>query len=162
MRESIGATSIFALCLTFIMLFTAYLAISVNYAKAFRIKNQVITMIEENNGKAKSIEKDISDYLVSEAYTATKQCPSPRTYTDNATGSISSGWNRIIALNYMNDASPKKNICVYRMEIDNRNDDIDSTTVYYKVVTFFKFDLPMVGDITTFSVSGDTKLIYED
>ena len=36
MRESIGATWIFTICLTFIILMTAYLAISVNYAKAFK------------------------------------------------------------------------------------------------------------------------------
>ena len=38
MRESIGGTWILSIVMTFLMLFTAYLAVSVNYAKAFRVK----------------------------------------------------------------------------------------------------------------------------
>ena len=75
MRESIGATWIFSICLTFIVIFTAYLAISVNYAKAFKIKNHIINMIEENEGFRDSSQQKIADYLVSQGYIARGECP---------------------------------------------------------------------------------------
>ncbi len=48
MKESIGSVWIFAICMTFIVLFTGYIAIAVNYSKAFRIKSHIVSEIEKN------------------------------------------------------------------------------------------------------------------
>lgn len=159
MRESIGATSIFALCITFIMLFTAYLAISVNYSKAFRIKSNIVSMIEENSGMA-GLTEDIEKYIVSQAYTASGKCPKSEDLTDNNSDTVGN-WGSATQINYTNPSSDTSNVCIYRLEIKTNNDDIDANKVYYKVVTFFKFDLPIIGNITTFKIAGDTKLLYE-
>ena len=50
MKESIGATWILGLVMTFMVLFIAVLSASVNYNKAFRIKNRIIAMIEKEEG----------------------------------------------------------------------------------------------------------------
>lgn len=50
MKESIGATWILGLVMTFMILFIAVLAASLNYNKAFKIKNRLITMIEKEEG----------------------------------------------------------------------------------------------------------------
>ena len=47
MREAIGGTWIFSIVIVFIVLFTSFLAISVNYSKAFRVKNGIINIIEK-------------------------------------------------------------------------------------------------------------------
>lgn len=160
MRESIGATSIFALCITFIMLFTAYLAISVNYSKAFRIKSNIVSMIEENGRYDGDVQKEIENYIIAQAYTASGKCPESNSLTDNNSDTVGN-WGSATQINYTNPSSDTSNVCIYRLEIKTNNDDIDANKVYYKVVTFFKFDLPIIGNITTFKIAGDTKLLYE-
>lgn len=50
MRESIGGAWLVGIVITFVVLFTSYLALSVNYSKAFKVKNEIISLIEENEG----------------------------------------------------------------------------------------------------------------
>ena len=46
MREAIGGTWIFGLVIVFIVLFTSYLALSVNYSKAFKAHRNIV--VKEN------------------------------------------------------------------------------------------------------------------
>ena len=80
--------------------------------------------------------------------------------TDNNSNTVGK-WESATQINYTNPSSDTSNVCIYRLEIKTNNDDIDANKVYYKVVTFFKFDLPIIGNITTFKIAGDTKLLYE-
>lgn len=166
MRESIGSVSIFAIVITFIMLITAYLAISVNYAKAFRIKNHIINMIEEYHGEVNNAEfKDkVALYLTSQGYTANKKCPSSSVLTDNNLDTVGVNWNGPIVDDGFAPGNGNSFYCIYELEMDgNRGiDDIDDKRYYYKVITFFKFDIPVIGNLAIFNVSGDTKLVYKD
>ncbi len=40
MKESIGGTWLLGFVLVFIVIFSAYLAVSINYTKAFKVKNK--------------------------------------------------------------------------------------------------------------------------
>lgn len=152
MRESIGATWIFSICMTFIVLFTAYLAISVNYTKAFRLKSHIVNVIEENGTYS---EEEIRTYLVAQGYSARGMC---NAISDKNGGSTD--WVLNDCIDGRSDGTCAA--CIYRMDITTQNDDIDAGKSYYKVVAFFKFDLPIVNIILEpFKVSGDTKCIYE-
>lgn len=161
MRESIGATWIFSICLTFIVLFTAYLAISVNYAKAFRIKNHIISVIEQNEGFKNSAAESIGTYLVTQGYTATGNCPETISVEDGYYNSTQTEWQKTACINAYTTTEGTCNACVYRLTVDSRNDDLNACKSYYKVVTFFNFDIPVIRIFTKFSVKGDTKLIYD-
>ena len=50
MRESVGSTWIFQLAIIFILIFSAYLAITINYSKTFKVKNEVISILEKYEG----------------------------------------------------------------------------------------------------------------
>ena len=50
MKESIGNVWLFTVVLIFIMIFAAYLTVTLNYSKAFKIKNEVLSIIEKRNG----------------------------------------------------------------------------------------------------------------
>lgn len=159
MRESIGATYIFSICLTFIILFTAYLAISLNYAKAFRIKSNIVSMIEENEGYcSNNLEQKVRDYLISEGYTASGTC-SPNI---SSTNSRTVDDYRLVSDGCIDIYNTGKcNACIYRRERYNNSDDIGDSNSYYKVVAFFKFDLPILNVLTNFKVGGETKMIHE-
>jgi hypothetical protein len=45
MREAIGGTWIFSIVIVFIVLFSSYLAISVNYSKAFKVKKVIYQVL---------------------------------------------------------------------------------------------------------------------
>ena len=48
MRPSFGGLFMIRLFIVFIFIYVAFAAISLNYAKAFRLKNSIISFIEEN------------------------------------------------------------------------------------------------------------------
>ncbi|HBA38149.1 MAG TPA: hypothetical protein DCY94_05460 [Firmicutes bacterium] len=148
MKESIGGTWIFVICMTFIVLFTGYLAISVNYSKAFRLKSNIVNEIEESDGLDGATEEKIKTYLTSQDYSAYGECPEY------------SGTDWRLA-STIDDSAPqgKSNVCIYKMDVLTNNDDICDDRSYYKVVTFFKFDLPIINVLLTFKVSGDTDYI---
>ena len=75
MREAIGGTWIFSIVIVFIVLFTSFLAISVNYSKAFKVKNGIINIIEKKEGVSDSTVAEISDYLNNVGYLVYSRCP---------------------------------------------------------------------------------------
>ena len=50
MREAIGGAWLFGLVITFIVFFASFLAISVNFSRAFNIKNEIVDMVEKYEG----------------------------------------------------------------------------------------------------------------
>ena len=55
MREAFGGSWLLGFVALFIVLFSAYLAVSINYTKAFKAKNKIINIIEQNEGMSKSV-----------------------------------------------------------------------------------------------------------
>lgn len=158
MRASVGSMWIFSICLTFIILFTAYLAISVNYAKAFRIKNNIIDKIEENEGYTVSLQKSIDDYLTNQGYNAYGVCD-PYVSADGK----KDDWVLEECLKYGEVPTNMCSVCLYRSVADNQKDPvIKANRSYYRVVTFFNFDLPVIrGALPSFQVAGQSRYIYD-
>lgn len=148
MREAIGGTWLFSIVIVFIVLFTSFLAISVNYSKAFKVKNGIISIIEKNEGVSTDTVDEVSDYLDTVGYLVYSSCPdtvTSQSSTDKAQGFEASNTN-----------SRKFKYCIAKTEDTNGN--IKKT--YYKVTVFFRVDLPIMGEIFTFPVTGETKPIY--
>ena len=155
MRESFGAAGIFIIVVTFIILFTAYLSVSVNYAKAFKIKNHIISIIEENNVYNDSVEDQIKNYLIAQRYSAHGETSAPE------------GWEFKGCIGQMptNDRDCMTTIFKVKSayKSDLAKDPIcDGTRTYYKVVTYFNFVLPILNINFPFKVAGDTGTICED
>ncbi len=47
MRESFGGAFMIKLALVFIIIYVSFMAVAINYAKAFRVKNQIINILEQ-------------------------------------------------------------------------------------------------------------------
>ena len=50
MKEAMGGTWLTGLVIVFIFLFAGFLAYSISYTKAFRVKNEILNLIERNEG----------------------------------------------------------------------------------------------------------------
>ena len=64
MRDAIGQVFTLQIILAFVLLINGYMAYSVNYTRAFRVKNQIVNIIEQYEGPTKDegMEK-INDYI---------------------------------------------------------------------------------------------------
>ncbi len=157
MKESIGATWIFSICLTFIILFTAYLAISVNYAKAFRLKSHIVSEVEENDGFDGDLAVELDTYLTSQGYSTYNDCEPSVTVAGEATD-----WELQPSGCIGQRSDGKCKACIYKRIVHTGNDDIDAERAYYRAYTFFKFDLPVVNVVLPpFRIGGDSKYIYD-
>ncbi|MDD2505071.1 MAG: hypothetical protein PHF21_02225 [Bacilli bacterium] len=135
MREAIGGTWIFGIVVTFIVLFSSYLAISVNYSKAFKVKNDMVSVIEEYEGYNDNSQQKIERILSGNGYAVRGPCKSHEQGIDGSAG--------------------KYKYCIHCVE---KNDSLKKS--YYTVKVFFRLDLPVIGDIFTFPVTGSTKTIH--
>jgi len=142
MRESIGGAWILGIVMTFIVLFASFLAISINYSKAFKVKNNVVDLIEKNEGMNQNAAEEIWGYLQSQGYILKGKCRNAEALGFDIDG---------VAVD-----QNKSLYCVKR----NKVDDTSMDKTYYSVEVFFRLDLPVIGEIFTFSVTGETMSIY--
>lgn len=146
MREAIGGTWLFGLVITFIVFFASFLAVSVNYSKAFNVKNNVVDLISKYEGNNNCAREKIASYLKTEGYLVAGTCPKDDGY--NYVGYDLSG-NEI--------TSGKAYYCI---SSDSTENNTTLEKQFYRVVVFFKIDLPVVGSLTTFRIKGETETIY--
>lgn len=156
MREAYGSAWTLGLVLIFTLIFAAYLAVSISYQMSFKLKNEVISFIEREEGLTDrsgdnpgSIQL-INNYLVNSGYKQKGVCPE--------------GWIGMKALSSnsredyeISDGGATK--YYYCIEKVSASDNVHPLRSYYNVRLFFKFDLPVIGDIFTFDVDGETNEI---
>ncbi len=155
MREAIGSTFLFNIMIVFIFFFSAFLAIAINYSQAFRVKNQIINYIEQYEGMNEKSEQEIVDYIRNSGYHRDITCDCD---TGGSGGNYSCGNtndDRNGAKVKLDSGNEAKGLCIRKLK--NANDD-----TYYRVTTFVKFNLPLIGDFFTFEVKGETKIITND
>lgn len=143
MREAVGTTWIFQLVIIFILIFAAYLALTINYSRAFMVKNEALTIIEKYEGMQNRTIDTVNGYLQTSGYKEMGVCPS--------------GWYGISNLDSTKaeeSSSNKKYYWCYT-KIKGYN-NTSPGRAYYKIRMFFKFELPVIGRLLTFDVDGKT------
>lgn len=152
MREAIGGTWITQLIIIFMFIFVAYLALSINYSKAFRVKNQTLSIIEKREGINDTSLKYINSYLKKSGYDTKGKC---KDMGNNVYGI--SNLNST-SLTLVRNTNEEYYYCLVKVKSPSKNFQYKA---YYKVKLFFHFSLPVMGNISTFDVSGQTKdVIY--
>ena len=146
MRQAIGSTWILQLVIVFILIFVAFLALSINYTKAYKIKNELLSIIEKyegvNSGENGSI-SIINNYLRYNSYGTKGTCE------NEGFGATSLDSNTLVEA----DEKTKYYYCVKKVNTSNLTFEDRAS---YEIETFFKFNLPLLGDIFTFRVTGKT------
>lgn len=127
MREAVGGAILIKLVMFFIVIYVCFLGVAINYSITFRVKNQIINLIEAYEGYNLA-KPHIEEYISSVGYYRT------------SVGSVSI------------DASCDHGYCIQELT--------SARGKYYKVTTYVSFDFPIIGEITNFPVSGETKVIY--
>ena len=150
MREAIGGTWLFGLVITFIVFFASFLAVSINYSKAFNVKNNIVDLISKYEGNNCNARKKIGSYLTEVGYLVPGTCPNDEEYNGEPI--------TYVGFDLKGDTTNggKAYYCISKDTVD---DGVVLDKKFYRVVVFFKIDLPLVGNITTFKIRGETESI---
>lgn len=152
MRDSIGGVVNVFMIAVFLLVVSGYLAFSVSYNKAFRVKNKIITLLEQNGSYTRAQPK-IDEYIKEVGYNAAN----PQSSCKNITGAATYKCNLGYCVTWVDTTKDKDNSA---QEIE------DVKSGYFKVTTAVNIDVPIINKIMPyldiFYVSGDTITIYED
>ena len=149
MRDAFGGVANLVIIVVFLVLVSGYLAFNVNYTKAFRVKNKIISVFEQYEG----------------------QCDSASTETNTCNGEILAYMNNLGYDAPYFDLSDEGYTCRYgycykKIEIQKpaaSSTDDTKQKAYFKIVTQINIDIPIINKILPglkiFQISGDTKPI---
>lgn len=142
MRDSFGGTFMLQLMLIFIIIFVSFLAVALNYSKAFRVKNGVINILEQYqyDGTENSLAIDkVNEYLGKVAYS-----------NNNIKLQVEcrqTGRNQGVVSTFANG------VCIIplgdRADLGN----------YYRVITYIPIEFNFFDLNFYISISGETKVI---
>ena len=151
MKQAIGSGWMLGFVSIFIVLFTAYLAISVNYTKAFKVKNRIISLIEENEGFTYSSDVKETGTNIDDIKNKAKQETEDKIYL----------YLNEIGYNYTDVKCPDSigdgneftgGYCVKKITNSQGSD--------YTVATFISLELPIIWIKINVPITGETKVIY--
>ena len=134
------------LILIFIVLYVSFMAVAVNYAKAFRVKNGVINLLEQNQFQVGTDRIDFIDaYLEGVPYNLNNNASVKADCHNGTFGSngIDNGTDYVLTQN---------GVCITKIG--------DGTDFYYKVTTYISIEFPFFDIYMTLPISGETKMIY--
>ncbi len=183
MKNGIVNIWLLGLIVVFIALFSAFIIININYSRSFKIKNEVLTIIEKHKGvvtedKSKGGKSLISDgqsitvnvntvqtinlYLMGSNYDAMGYCPTGEKgdYPGTWYGvSILRDGNKIA--NTFEPASRDKKY-YYCFAKYTANKQVGRyKAVYYRVRLFYKFEVPVLDNFLSVKVEGITDEVYD-
>lgn len=155
MRDAIGGVFNIWFLMIFIVFVSGYLAFSVSYSKAFKVKNKIISVIEQYQGYNDNAAEKIDQYIDKLGYNRASQAQAEERLGKFDT---SGGWTCPNNTGY----------CYKKTYVDG--DENGSATgrpkSYYSVVTFVNVEIPIFEKflpyLSFFHTSGDTMTIYED
>ena len=171
MKEAIGGTWLFQLVIFFILLFTGYVCLTINYSRAFDVKDKIINEIERNGGfkttKDDYTLNEIKKYMAKVGYRSTGSCIGfdIGCERDGKCSNVSSNKEYAYCvkeikydneLSGMNDEHSKSN----KLYGGHVTDGEFIYLSYYKIRVFYSLDLPIIRRVFDFHINGDTKTLY--
>lgn len=164
MRESIGMAWLMIIVMTFITLFSGYLAFSINYSKSFRVKDGIIERIHKYNGfvseGSKNTLQEIDDFLNEINYNARGNCYSLCKDTGNSYVGV-----RGTTVHDRDDATRGNgyNYCIVKISskaLGEPSTTADYSAVYYKVIVFFSLQIGNISLFDKFNTTGETQSMH--
>ena len=158
MKEAIGGTWIFGIVITLVAFFTAFISFSLNYSRCYKVKNEMLSVIERNNGINQDSITEINKYINSIGYSGTGKCE-PQSNAACLVGFKKNDNTK----SFTSISTQEYNYCIEKM-VMNKSGNSDLTgmpaSAYYHIRVFFTLDMPIVGNFFNLKVEGETSTIY--
>ena len=180
MKSNIASIWLVGLILTFLLIFSAYIIITVDYSATFKMKNEVLNILEKNKGftifagqNVDSVVKPgttvlgnvgslrtINAFLAGSSYGAKGPC---------ARGRAGEKWIGVKSLDYQTtstgslldfsaDDDTHYFYCIARFKTGRTYETYPS--VYYQVQLFYKFEIPILKEFLPVRIEGTTDEVY--
>lgn len=159
MRDAFGGLINIAIIIVFLVIVSGYMAYNVSYAKAFRVKNKVISTIEEFEGKCDFSNSSDTCVKIIDTYMAQIG------YNPLGSDKLDANKPNFDAPSNCNEHNVhcQTGYCTMKCEFNKDHGGIGDRYYYYRVVTYVTLDIPVVNKImsgmTVFQVTGDTMRI---
>ncbi|MBQ9834216.1 MAG: hypothetical protein IJO33_03390 [Bacilli bacterium] len=150
MKDVYGSTWTLQLMIGFILLFVAFLTLTISYSKVFSMKNEVISILEKYRGYNDTSSTLINNFLRNSNYTTTGTCFDDENPVENPMLAVD---NLAANPNVANEGD-RYLFCIEQERKEGFKDTL--TRVNYEVTLFYRFNLPIIGNIATFRVKGKT------
>ncbi len=139
MKDAFGGSFILRIMLVFFVVFICFMTVAINFAKIFRIKSNVINILERSHFSDLDTAKvQIDDYLRSVSYSY----PGER-YTGIRNN-----------CNTQRGELTDYGVCIVTTA--------NSTYSYYKVTAYIVMEFPLFNFGAIIPISGETKILHED
>ena len=166
MKEAMGGIPIFQIVIIFILLFTGIMCLTINHSKAFSVKDEIVTIIQNNqvgSGELNSTTMEkIVDRINKAGYRITGTCPDGYFgYTkDGKETSKGDASFCVRSVDVVNEGfyPDLKNKCKPN-KCETTSGDFPNMT-YYEVLVFYQLDIPGLNSIMRFTVKGSTKILF--
>lgn len=155
MKEGIGNTIVLMMVMIFVVFISSYLAFTINYSKAFKVKSKIIDIIEKYNNDMTDnrIGTEIQTYIDSIGYSVNNIMISENCVKagyDILEGQTNQGWCY--------------KVIPPRSEANKNKNEAGEVRQYVKIKTFISIDIPIINRIFSgvrfFTVEGSTKPTY--
>ncbi len=163
MRDALGGTVVLSIIVIFIVVALGYMAFNINYMKAFRMKNKVISTIEAYDGVCdKNCSAEIKEYATKIGYTMGQMtCPSD---TDGGEWTKDPETRAYCYKEIEVDANKYKNQSSIMSIKSSNTTDIKGKS-FYRICTKINIEIPVISrifDFRLFQITGDTKAFEKD
>lgn len=143
MRDAFGGAFSIQLMLIFLVLYVCFICVAINYARAFRVKNRIINVIEQQEGYNSTAEEQIQSYLINAGYHVEE---------NEVNGTQTLDGNRLNNV-----------ICTgctfYEPGYSIAEISSGGSQKYYHIETYMVFTLPVVNVHIPIAVRGETRVI---
>lgn len=154
MRDAIGGSMVIQIIIIFLLIINSYLAFTVNYTKAFRVKNGIISIIERNEGLNEQAKEQIENLMKVNTYSVS------RDYLNKCGSGGLTG--------YRSMQNTYGGFCYKVTPIDKTGGsagNLQYQGTEYSVMTFVNLNIPILNKIfpvfaEAFAVKGETKTVY--
>lgn len=139
MRDAFGGAFSIKLMIIFLMLYTLFICVALNYARAFRVKNRIINIIEQEEGLTDKAKTDIGLYLNERGYSI---------ICDEVDSVVCAGCTCVTDLS--------RGVQGYSYK---ENNSASGSQTYYTIETYLHFKIPIIGIDFPIAVRGETRVI---
>ena len=142
MKEAFGTAYVVNFVIIFVILFIFFFVAGMSYTKAFKIKNRIVDIIEENECYSEDAtctsKTEIDEILKDAGYRVTNSKPDCK---------------QIKGADPLTTNTTTFNYCVYKFDTNRGS--------YYKAAAFMYYEIPVIGAHMQFPVYGETKVMGE-
>lgn len=153
MKDAVGGSILLYIVVIFVSIVILLFVSIISYSKAYKVKNKIIEIIERNDGQITDdsglMNSALLDEINQELNRVGYRVTSNGVSSEKCTADSSRG-----TCNNLNTTTYQYCICEQTSATEGG--------LSFEVITYVNYEFPVIGDLLTFPVKGETKILGKD